>query len=218
MKTTCSIRRNHALTLIELLVIIGILVILSSIIGVPTHRDKEKAQLLNCLNNLKQVGMAYKIWATDNGGKFPMELSVTDGGTMELMGAEDAWRTYQVMSNELSTTKILFCPSDEERPVWATNFSADLKGKISYFIGLDAETNLPKTLLSGDDNLSNAMRSVEAGQINLASNAPIAWTDARHHSIGSVVFSDGNVQWLNNSNLVVRFRQTGLTTNRLVIP
>ena len=40
-----------------------------------------------CENNLKQVGLAYTIWAEDNGGKYPMQLSETNGGTMECAAA-----------------------------------------------------------------------------------------------------------------------------------
>ena len=49
-------------------------------------------------------------------------------------------------------------------------------------------------------------------------SSPIAWTSARHHFVGFIGFADGSVQWANNSNLVVYLTQTGLATDRLVIP
>jgi len=204
--------------LIEVLVVIAILMLLASMIGVPTRRDKEKAQRINCVNNLKQIGLAYRIWSDDHGGKYPMELSTTNGGTMELIGTTDAWRTYQVMSNELSTTKLLFCPADEERQMYATNFSTDLKGKISYFIGVDAVPDQPHAFLSGDDNFATAGQPVKSGLISLASNAPVAWTTARHHLVGNIGLADGSVLTLNNSTIASWLRQTGLATNRLAIP
>jgi hypothetical protein len=63
----------------------------------------EKARSIQCVNNLKQFGLAVRIWAMDNDDAFPPDsLS---------------------MSNELNTPKILLCPSDVSReaaPDWAS--------------------------------------------------------------------------------------------------
>jgi type II secretory pathway pseudopilin PulG len=220
MKLGASQQTSSGLTLMEFLVVIVLLVGLIAIVfdmQVPVA-SKQRAQLLNCVNNLKQTGLAYRLWAEDNSGKYPMELSVTNGGTLELMRTADAWRTYQVMSNELSTPRILYCPADTERPIYATTFSADLKGKISYFLGTDGSTNRPQAFLSGDDNLAVSGQSVKPGYISLASNTPIAWTTARHHSRGNIGLSDGSVQCLNNSSLVPLLQQADLATNRFAIP
>lgn len=221
MKLRVSQQTSRALTLIELLVVIAVLVVLFLVINNAAYANgkaKQTAQRLHCVNNLKQVGLAYHIWADNNNGKYPTEVSIINGGTLELMTTADAWRTYQVMSNELSTPKILFCPADDDRWPWATNFSNDLKGKISYFIGLDASTNLPLTFLSGDDNLAIAGQPVKPGWISLTSNTPVAWTKARHNLIGNIGIADGSVQVLTRSTLPSQLQQTGLPTNRLVIP
>jgi hypothetical protein len=59
-----------------------------------------QAERINCVNNLKQIGLAFRIWAGDNNEKYPTSLVV--------------------MSNELSTTKILVCPSDKARQAFAS--------------------------------------------------------------------------------------------------
>ena len=218
MKLGVSYKTSSGLTLVELLLVVVLLAILFAMFIPGLGNAQQKAEMVNCANNLKQTGLAYRIWAEDNGGKYPMELSVTNGGTLELMETADAWRTYQVMSNELSTPRFLFCPADEEHPMYATNFSADLQGKISYFIGVDAGTNRPQDFLSGDDNFAVSGQPVKAGFISLASNAPVTWTTARHHLAGNVGLSDGSVQGLYNSGLVVQLQQTGLATNRVAIP
>jgi hypothetical protein len=56
---------------------------------------QQRAERIQCVNNLKQVGLAMRIWANDNGDKYPTSLIV--------------------MSNELSAVKILICPSDTAR-------------------------------------------------------------------------------------------------------
>jgi len=40
---------------------------------------------LACVNNLRQIGIAYRLWEGDNNGKYPMAVSVTNGGAMELV-------------------------------------------------------------------------------------------------------------------------------------
>ena len=172
----------------------------------------------NCVNNLKQIGLAYRIWAGDNNGKYPMQVSVTNGGTMELANGRNAWINLFVMSNELSTPKLLYCPADNNH-VRATNFTTDFNNsKISYFVGLDANTNSPQVFLSGDDNFAIGGVPVKSGLLELSTNAPISWTAARHKFVGNIGLADGSVQMVSNSGLTNLLHQTGLATNRLAIP
>lgn len=224
MKLRVIHQASRAWTLIELIVVIIVVIAILAVLlpvvdfASPNRRAKSIAQRLNCVNNLRQAGLAYHLWAQDHMDSYPMEVSTNNGGTMELAGAGEIWRTYQVMSNELSTPKILFCPADDGRWPPATNFSIDLKGKISYFVGLDASTNRPQAFLSGDDNLAVAGQPVKSGLIVLFSNSPAAWTTARHHSASNIGLADGSVLLSRNSELVRWLGQTGLATNRLVIP
>jgi len=43
-----------------------------------------------------------------------MQTSITNGGTMELIGTRRVFAHFGVMSNELSTPKILFCPQETD--------------------------------------------------------------------------------------------------------
>ena len=204
----------------ELLVVIVVLAILLATIDFgPSQNVKGRAQRLNCVNNLHHIGIAYNVWAEDNDGKYPMQVSTTNGGSMELVAkGENVWINFLVMSNELSTPKVLYCTADADR-VCATNFSSDLKGKISYFVGLDANTNSSETFLSGDDNLSIGGDQVKSGLLELSTNAPISWTAARHKSAGNIGLADGSVQQATSSYLRQSLLpQTGLATNRLAIP
>src|SRR5271163_4446406 len=73
-------RKIGAFTLIELLVVIAIIAILASMLLPALARAKQKAQRIQCINNLKQVGTAYRIWSNDNGDKFPAQQTVSLGG------------------------------------------------------------------------------------------------------------------------------------------
>jgi type II secretory pathway pseudopilin PulG len=222
MKPRIPNHKTTALTRVEVVVVISVAAVLILFLLNKFELDLRTARLyaanINCVGNLKQVGTAYRVWEGNHGDKYPMQTSVTNGGTMELANGNNAWINFLVMSNELSTPKVLICPADTDK-IAANNFTADFNNsKISYFVGLNAVENYPQTLLSGDDNFEIGGVPVKSGLLQLSPSTPISWTATRHHFSGEIVFADGSVQWSNNSDLTNLLHQTGLATNRLAIP
>ena len=221
MNPRFSNQRNHALTLVEVLVVIVVLAVLVAMLLPALPDERIPAKRMNCINNLKQIHYAYIIWAGDHNDKFPMQVSITDtngGGTMELASGRNAWINFAVMSNELSTPKILWCPTDAGRII-ATNFTTDFNnGKISYFVGLNVDQDYPSIFLSGDDNFAIGGVPVKSGLLELSTNTPISWTAVRHKNTGNIGLTDGSVQQLTQNGLRQALQQTGLATNRLAIP
>lgn len=204
--------------MVEVLVILGIIVLLAAIFLPALAAAKKKSSKINCANDLKQIGLSFRIWSGDNWDKYPMEVSVKNGGAMESAALGDAASVFKVMSNELSTPKVLVCPSDPDAS-FATNFSPGLTSKnISYFIGLGASTNSPQAILSGDDNFQVGIIPVKSGLLEISSATSVKWTAKRHEFAGYIGLADGGVQSVRNSGLPKLIQQTGLATNRLAIP
>ena len=217
MKLHVAHHKTAALTLVEVLVVIVVLAALVAMI-LPRLAAAKRRSGPTCVNNIKQIGLSFQIWAGDNNGKFPMEISVTNGGTMELAATGNVVAIFQVMSNELSTPKILLCQKDKDK-TFATNFGSDFTAKsISYFVGLDANMNSPQTFLSGDDNFAIGGVSVKSGLLELSTNALITWTAARHKFFGNIGHADDYVETITTDGLQKLVQQTGVATNRLAIP
>src|SRR6185436_8947705 len=97
---------------------------------------------------------------------------------------------FMVMSNELNTPKVLFCPSEESGRTAATTF-AQVPGpttpvgtyyqndlNVSYFVGVDAQDIYPQMLLTGDHNLGNGNPPTAAQQYQTsvtANNNPFVY-------------------------------------------
>jgi prepilin-type N-terminal cleavage/methylation domain-containing protein len=196
-------RPKQAFTLVELLVVITMLAMLAATMLPALASTKRNTQKITCINNLKQVGIAFRTWEASNSGHYPMAVSYAAGGANEYLshssgngssansgGGTSAGAAYLpqmaflVMTNELASTKLVYCPADAIHTA-ATNFTyqnfaginaAPASGPIttsqtslsgcSYFVGADATEADPQSILAGDCNIGNS---------GTAGNAPASY-------------------------------------------
>ena len=191
-------------------------------------RSNSRSSRIGCTNNLKQVGLAFRIWAGDNNDKYPMSVSVTNGGAMELANEGSAFAIFTVMSNELNTPKILFCPNETNPKrkiavMFGSSASRETQAftatnNLSYFVGLDADETKPTTIISGDDNFAVGADIPKRGLYMLSTNSPVEWTKERHIKQGNIGLADGSVQGFSTRAFRRALIQTGIATNRLAMP
>ena len=221
MKTFISAKRDRALTLVEVLMVItGVMIIMAVVLPALVPRHHSGSSRIQCVNNLKQIGLAARIWEGDNGDKFPMAISETNNGTMEFTTGANAWRHFQIMSNELSTPRILWCPNETDPNRFrGTNFIWLNNSNLSYFVGVDVtnDENNPQMILSGDHNISNGT-PVKNGLLELTTNQLTSWTSEMHNQAGNILLADGSVQQVSIAGLQNIVAYPGIFTNRLQMP
>src|SRR5947199_4105966 len=82
----------HAFTLIELLVVIAIIAILAALLLPALSQAKERARRIKCISNLRQIAVAFRVFAMDNEGYYPWHTDPPFGTYGPF--AADPWRNF----------------------------------------------------------------------------------------------------------------------------
>jgi prepilin-type processing-associated H-X9-DG protein len=216
MKLQRMNKRSRAFTAIDLMLVIVLVAVQVALVAPMFVHPRCGCIRINCASNLKQVGLAYRVWEGDNGDHYPMRGFTNELGVSEVPKPSNMFRYFQVMSNELSNPKILICPADNRTE--ATNFTLLKNTNLSYFVGLDADETQPTMLLGGDRNLVFNGFAVRPGVLTLLTTNRIEWSGTIHKQGGNVLMADGSVQQVTSSGLQAAIAHSGTNVNRLAVP
>ena len=169
------------------------------VVSIP-RRSQPRTARLTCVSNLKQVGLAFRMWANDNDGQFPFAVASTNDGTREWIEQGEVWRHFSALIKELNTPKVLACPSDPDRPRAVTWEEFTSNARLSYFVGFDASETRPRSILSGDRNISGPV-DTRTRIMQLTTNSAVAWNRQTHDGYGNLGFGDGGASQFTSEGL-----------------
>jgi len=136
----CPVAPLRGFTLIELLVVIAIIAILAALLLPALGAAKESGRRIQCVNNMRQLGLSLKMYAGDNSDLYPPRL--------------DATRWPSRLQSGYQSLAILICPTDSHKgvPATFTNSPGADGAPRSYFIN-GWNDYFVESLSPGDFNL-----------------------------------------------------------------
>lgn len=208
-----SLNKNRGFTLIELLVVVAIIALLAAILFPLFARSIESGRRTACRSNLREIGAAMMVFASDHNGWFPLSTGDYENPLNSNNELEGQWPLTGVVremytNDVLKNLSVWVCPSDRvegrrnNQKVSVTNsiagFNSYGNASYMYVAGLNTKLNLQASravvLLDESNSLENGSRT--------PGNMPdIAEYDNHGEDFRNVLYFDGRVVSIEGSGV-----------------
>jgi hypothetical protein len=206
---------KDAFSRVELIACVAAL-LLGGVVVLPLLANtSSRSGQVGCLNNLRQIGIAFQGWGSDHEDRRPWYVPLNEGGTHSHPLRNNIFIQFAPLSNYLSAA-CLMDPAELSRTKRrAHNWSQEpgglqspgfLNNSVSYMIGPDTFISETHVILAADRNAA-----VESGGFCASGGTLVVsylprpyaggWLDGNHGAAGNVLMNDGRVEFTDSRRL-----------------
>jgi prepilin-type processing-associated H-X9-DG protein len=200
--------RESAFHRLDLLAVLGVLALLVLAVLPVLSNTTARGERIACMNNLRLITRGFYQWSIEHSDLMPWWVPSSEGGARGHSLKDNLWFHYSIVSNQLESPKLLADPGDQKANLqvarsWDNNPAGGFANgayrdnAVSYFLGMHAMALYPRSVLTGDRNISVSDRALFCPSLIPCWNMTpqtATWTSAVHGELGNLAFMDGSVE------------------------
>ncbi len=165
-------------SLLELLLVVAILVLLTTIYWSPGAGSRQRALAVACQHNLQKLSIGLLIYSKDNEGRFPL-----------LSNAARSEQAFQLLAPRYSSdTSVLICPASKDSvPAPGTSLT---NSRVSYAYYMGRGTANPQDVVVTDAQVNSEAKA--AGELLFSADGKAPGNN-HEKAGGNLLYADGHV-------------------------